>query len=75
MIVWFNTTVVSDSCYHGSAIDKSGPAIEELLKDNFGATRILRGVVPDEESKIIVCIYSHKSLQINSNIVIFILFS
>ncbi|XP_063696022.1 molybdenum cofactor synthesis protein cinnamon [Culicoides brevitarsis] len=44
---------VSDSCYHGSATDKSGPALEELLKQNFGATKILRGVVPDEASKII----------------------
>lgn len=48
--------IVSDSCYHGSATDKSGPALEDLLKQNFGALKILRGVVPDEESKIIVSI-------------------
>lgn len=48
--------IVSDSCYHGSATDKSGPALEDLLKQNFGATKILRGVVPDEAHKIIVSI-------------------
>lgn len=48
--------IVSDSCYHGSATDKSGPALEDLLKQTFGATKILRGVVPDDESKIVVSI-------------------
>lgn len=43
---------VSDSCYHGSAVDNSGPVLEELLKRNFGAAKILRGVVPDEQKRI-----------------------
>lgn len=52
MFIVYNFSAVSDSCYHGSAVDKSGPAIEELLKKHFNATKILRGVVPDEQARI-----------------------
>lgn len=55
---------MSDSCYHGSAVDKSGPAIEELLKKHYGAKKILRGVVPDDEAKIQVGLFfSFKRFQ------------
>lgn len=43
---------VSDSCYHGTAVDNSGPALEDLIKKNYSADKILRGVVADEQERI-----------------------
>lgn len=34
------------------AVDNSGPALEDLIKKQFLAKKILRGVVPDEQKKI-----------------------
>ena len=42
---------VSDRCYTGEREDKSGPALEEFLR-NQGFSEITRGLVPDEKERI-----------------------
>ncbi len=43
---------VSDRAYRGEYEDRSGPAIEEILADEFPEAEIRRVVVPDEDEKL-----------------------
>lgn len=49
----FGVVTVSDSCFKGENVDKSGPEIQRLLRQSK-ATKISQSTVPDDLEEIVV---------------------
>ncbi|XP_022914537.2 gephyrin [Onthophagus taurus] len=56
---------VSDTCYNKTAIDKSGPALLEAIKENFPGARSMYALVPDSYDEIINLLKTYCEQNIN----------
>ncbi|XP_055383017.1 molybdenum cofactor synthesis protein cinnamon [Condylostylus longicornis] len=69
--VTFVIVTVSDSCFAGTAQDKSGPALKELIEQTYWNCSIVMELVPDDQSKIEAILLKHCETNVDKVKVIF----